>query len=141
MSYKVQLQVVTSGTSKLPQGLEEYADKHDISYDLKDGDGNNSFVTFEAQDRQSLEDMIKQAYSPDDEGMHQQYIEKIEGDGTESDGESYLTYGTPEPRSEMDIHKPAEGEPDTQLEEAKAAQSGQDVGHEDTKVDPESDKK
>lgn len=127
MTYKVTLEVVTSGSYDLPKDLAEFADSHGITYEVPDGEGDRAQVTFESEDKQALVDMIKQSYAPEKESEHHQFIDQIQGDAPHADGESYLTYGTPEPRSDMDIHKPAEGEPDTQLEQAKAQQAGQPV--------------
>jgi len=143
MTYKVDLQVVTSGSDTLPANLEEYADKHDISYEVAQSGSDRSIVTFEAESRDQLESLITQAYAPDNESERGQFLSQIRGEGNESgehaDGESYLTYGTPEPRSDMDIHKPAPGQPDTQLEEAQRAQRGGEVDHSEAETDEDQD--
>ena len=142
MTSKVELDVVLDDSQDIPQNLKEYADKHDVDYDVHAGDNNRGRVIFEADSRETLEGLIKYGYAPDRESEHQQYIDQIQGDdanGGHAEGESYLTVGTPEPRSDMDIHKPAPGEPDTQLEEAKAQQSGQKVDHVEGQTDQDKD--
>lgn len=141
MTYKVDLQVVTSGGQEIPADLKEYADHHGITYNIAQSGDDRSIVTFEAQDRESLENLIKDSYAPDNESERGQFLSQIQGEDTDgdnapgADGESYLTYGTPEPRSDLDRNKPAPGQPDTQLEEAEAAKAGQD----NQKVDQDKD--
>lgn len=143
MTYKVDLQVVTSGGQDLPSGLKEYVDSHDISYEIAQSGSDRSIVTFEAQSHDQLVDMIEQAYAPDNESERSQFVAQIRGESNESgehaDGESYLTYGTPEPRSDMDIHKPAPGQPDTQLEEAQRAQRGGEFDHSEAETETDED--
>ncbi|AQT28721.1 hypothetical protein YOLOSWAG_246 [Erwinia phage vB_EamM_Yoloswag] len=77
MTYKLELQVDEQNEQALTQEIAEYADKHDISYVVEPSESGKSTVTFESAERQPLVDLIEQAYAPDDDAEHQQYIDKI----------------------------------------------------------------